>query len=69
MLDPSEGYADPLVTRLVQLANVCQTWSKLPREGGVLDQDALTIIGMQYVLEAQEKKRELERDKKKPKGK
>lgn len=43
------------------MTNLCQSVGCLPREGGLYDQDFMHVLGMQYVMEAQEEKREQDR--------
>ena len=46
------------VIEAIELTNMCQSFGVLPREGGILDQDHLTVRKMQIVLDAQNEKRE-----------
>ena len=46
---------------------MCQEFGQLPNEGGVLDQDHLWVRKLQMVLEAQQERRQLEREKAKRK--
>jgi hypothetical protein len=46
---------------------MCQNFNSLPSAGGILDQDAETILKMQMVMAAQQEKAEQDRKKPKPK--
>ena len=48
------------IIRIIELTNLCQTFNVLPREGGVLDQDAETMYKIQMVLVAEAKKAKAE---------
>ena len=53
------------IIEMIELTNLCQTFNVLPREGGVLDQDATTMRKIQMVLVAQAKKAKAELKKNK----
>jgi hypothetical protein len=42
------------------MTNMCQSLKCLPSPGGLLDQDSLLVIGMNWVVDAQGKKHEIE---------
>jgi len=48
---------------LLELLGICQHFNKLPRDGGVLDQDSLFIYLMKFAVQWQEDKRELDHKK------
>jgi hypothetical protein len=48
----------------MELTAMCQNFNALPRAGGLLDQDAETILAMQLVMQVQQEK--VEADRKKP---
>ncbi len=51
------------IITIIELTNLCQAFNVLPREGGVLDQDAETMRKMQMVLVAQSAKAEKDAEK------
>ena len=61
---PETAKTDPDIVDIIELTNLCQAFNVLPREGGVLDQDAETMHKMQMVMVAQAKKQEADADKK-----
>ncbi len=46
------------VAGIIELTRMCKVFNALPREGGLLDQDAKTVLKMQIVLIADGKKME-----------
>ena len=64
---PETAKTSPSIIRIIELTNLCQAFNVLPREGGVLDQDAETMRKMQMVLIAQTKKQEADAKKVKKK--
>ncbi len=60
---PKTAKTSPDIIRIIELTNLCQAFNVLPREGGVLDQDAETMRKMQMVLVAQNEKAEKDSEK------
>ncbi len=60
---PRTAKPSPEVVSVIELTRMCQAFNVLPREGGLLDQDATTIRLMQLVLVAEVKKSEEEAKK------
>lgn len=52
---------DQDVEMFITLTNMCQALHALPRAGGVMDQDAYLVYGMNIVLNAQAERRERDR--------
>jgi hypothetical protein len=64
---PKTAKTDPDIVEIIELTNLCQTFNVLPREGGVLDQNAETMTKMQMVLVAQAKKSDADAERAKRK--
>ena len=51
------------VLSIIELTQLCKALNVLPREGGLLDQDARTVRGMQMVMVAETRQAEAEMKK------
>ena len=60
ILFPKTAKPSSEILSIIELTNMCELFSSLPKAGGVLDQDAETILHMQFVLVAKQEKREQE---------
>lgn len=68
LMFPELAEPTPEVISMIELTIMCQNFNALPESGGLLDQDAETILKMQMVMVAQQAKAEFERNKPRPKS-
>lgn len=56
---------DAVVAYAINMASICQALHCLPREGGLLDQDARDVYMIECVLSAQAERQQLEYERQK----
>jgi len=55
--------ASPEVITILNIVNMCEKYSTLPRAGGLLDQDKLFMYVLQYTTMCQNERAELDQAK------
>lgn len=63
ILFPKSARPSSEVLSLIEITSMCELFQTLPSPGGLLDQDAELVSGMQFVLLAKQERNEQEAEK------